>query len=81
LVFEISWVLSDTGLKLPVLGQLRLALVDPKSRITLWTFTEYVRGALLLGNRDKNFDHAMNTIVNRAKVLLSPSGAGSVSGR
>lgn len=81
LVFEISWVLSDTGLKLPVLGQLRLALVDPKSRITLWTFTEYVRGALLLGNRDKNFDHAMNTIVNRAKVLLSPSGGSSVSGR
>jgi hypothetical protein len=56
LVFEVSWVLSDTGLKLPVLGQLRLVVIDPKTHITLWNFTEYVRGAILLGNRDKNFD-------------------------
>jgi hypothetical protein len=68
--FEISWVLADTGLKLPVLGQLRLTVVDPKTHVILWNFTEYVRGALLLGNRDKNFDQAMNTIVNRVKTLM-----------
>ncbi|MFZ0277421.1 MAG: hypothetical protein WA254_21270 [Candidatus Sulfotelmatobacter sp.] len=63
LVFEISWALTDTGLRLPVLGQLRLVIIDPKTRITLWNLTEYVRGAILLGNRDKNFDQAMNTVV------------------
>src|SRR5882672_2347467 len=50
LVFEVSWALSDTGLKLPVLGQLRLIVIDPKTHIVLWTFTQYVRGAVLLGN-------------------------------
>ena len=79
LVFEISWVLSDTGLgRLPVLGQLRLVIIDPRTRITLWSVTEYVRGAVLLGNRDKNFDQAMNTIVGRAKTLMLPSATGAI---
>jgi hypothetical protein len=69
LVLEISWALSDTGLKLPVLGQLRLVVLDPKTHVPLWTFIEYVRGATLIRNRDKNFDHAMNTIVGRLKLL------------
>ncbi len=72
LVFEISWALTDTGLRLPVLGQLRLVIIDPKTRITLWNLIEYVRGALLLGNRDKNFNQAMNTVVARLKALTTP---------
>jgi hypothetical protein len=72
LVLEINWALTDTGLKLPVLGQLRLQVIDPKTHITLWSFIEYVRGAILLGNRDKNFDQAMNTIVSRLKKLTEP---------
>jgi hypothetical protein len=72
-VLEIGWVLGDTGLRLPVLGQFRLRIIDPKTHITLWSITEYVRGAALLGNRDKNFDQAMNTIVNRVKTLMVPS--------
>ncbi len=75
LVLEISWTLSDTGLRLPVLGQLRLVVIDPKTHVTLWNFTEYVRGAILLGNRDKNFDQAMTTIVNRLKILMVPTAA------
>ena len=71
LVLEISWVLSDTGLRLPVLGQLRLVIIDPKTRVTLWNVTEYVRGAILLSNRDKNFDQAMNTVVARMKGLMA----------
>src|ERR1700677_510109 len=65
LVLEISWALTDTGLRLPILGQLRLVIIDPKTHITLWNITEYVQGAMLLGNRDKNFDQAMTTVVNR----------------
>jgi hypothetical protein len=75
LVFEISWVLTDTGLRLPVLGQLRLVVIDPKTHVTLWNLTQYVRGAILLGNRDKNFDQAMTIVVNRLKILANPSTA------
>ena len=75
LVLEISWVLTDTGLRLPVLGQLRLVVIDPKTHVTLWNLTEYVRGAILLGNRDKNFDQAMNTVVARMKALMLPPAA------
>jgi len=71
LVFEVSWQLTDTGLKLPVLGQLRVVIIDPKTHVTLWNLTQYVRGAILLGNRDKNFDLAMTTIVNRLRILSS----------
>jgi hypothetical protein len=73
LVLEISWVLTDTGLRLPVLGQLRLMIIDPRTHVTLWNLTEYVRGAILLGNRDKNFDQAMTTILNRMKLLAVPA--------
>ncbi len=75
LVLEISWTLTDTGLRLPVLGQVRLVIIDPKTRITLWNITEYVQGALLLGNRDRNFDQAMTTVVNRLKILAVPTAA------
>jgi hypothetical protein len=79
LVLEISWALTDTGLRLPVLGQLRLVIIDPKTHITLWNLTEYVRGAMLLGNRDKNFDQAMDTVVARLKGLTaSPTAAADV---
>ena len=71
LVLEVSWALTDTGLRLPVLGQLRLVVVDPKTHVTLWSLTDYVRGAMLLSNRDKNFDQAMTTVVNRLKILAT----------
>jgi hypothetical protein len=71
-VFEISWALTDTGLKLPVLGQLRMQVIDPKTHVILWSLIEYVRGAIFLGNRDKNFDQSMTTIVSRLKKLAVP---------
>jgi hypothetical protein len=80
LVFEISWALTDTGLRLPVLGQLRLVIIDPKTHITLWNITQYVRGAILLGNRDKNFDQAVSTVVGRLKLLANaPSSSTATS--
>jgi hypothetical protein len=75
LVLEIGWELTDTGLKLPVLGQLRVQIIDPKTQTTIWRITEYVRGAVLLGNRDKNFDAAMNALVSRVKELGGTSPA------
>ncbi len=72
LVVEVSWDLTDVGLQLPVLGELRLVILDPKTHVTLWTVIEHVRGAILLGNRDKNFDQAMNTVMKRMKDLVAP---------
>jgi hypothetical protein len=81
LVFEVSWALSDTGLKLPVLGQLRVVVIDPKTHITLWALTQYVRGAVFLGNRDKNFDQAMTTVVNHLKLVAVPTAAAASGSR
>jgi len=75
MILKVRWALSDPGLKLPVLGQLDVEITDPKTNATLWTLDEYVRGAILLGNRDKNFDRAMATIVDRMKKLVEPPGA------
>jgi hypothetical protein len=74
-VFEISFAFSDTGLKVPQLGRLRLAMRDPNSNVPLWAFTEYVRVAILKGNRDKNFDQAMGVILDELKDLTQPGAA------
>jgi hypothetical protein len=47
--------------------QFRLAILDLKTHVLLWTFTEHVQPALLQANRDKNFDQAMAAIVNDIK--------------
>jgi hypothetical protein len=44
--------------------QFRLAIVDLKTHVLLWTIVEHVPSALLQGNRDKNFDQAMAALVN-----------------
>ncbi len=75
LVLEVSWALTDVDLRLPVLGQLRVTVIDPKTHITLWNLTQYVRGAVLLSNRDKNFDQAITTITNRLKILATAPSA------
>ena len=35
-------------------AKFRLVILDPKTHVTLWTITEYVGGAILQGNREKN---------------------------
>jgi hypothetical protein len=52
-----------------------MSVVDPKTHLTLWSFTKCVRRAILLGNRDKNFDPAMNTVVGRMQQLLDQPAA------
>lgn len=91
LVFEVSWVFTTPNAftapnaKLSItdsypLGEVRVVLIDPKTRITLWTVKESIRGAMLLGNRNKNFDQAMNTVVSRLKSLVQPIANTSGSG-
>jgi hypothetical protein len=87
LVFEISFAsrflgeaVSGGGKDIPVSNrnfrdsQLRLRIVDLKTHVLLWTYVEHVQGALLQGNRDKNFDLAMAALVNDIKnVAGQPS--------
>jgi hypothetical protein len=47
--------------------QFRLTIIDPGTRVTLWTFTEHVQFAILQANRDKNFDQALAALVNDLK--------------
>ncbi|MGH9734367.1 MAG: hypothetical protein ACRD8A_07245 [Candidatus Acidiferrales bacterium] len=83
LILQISFNLSDSGLKglasqsplstiTPLMGQLRLVILDPKTHVALWTIAEYAQGAVLEGNREKNFNIAMDTVVDRLKSLVEP---------
>ena len=60
--------------------QFRLVILDPGTRVTLWIFTEHIVPAILLSNRDKNFDQALNYLVNDlrnvagAPPLAAPNG-------
>jgi len=48
---------------------MRLVIRDPRTNALLWVFTEHVQWAILLGNRDKNFDQASARIVNDVQSL------------
>jgi hypothetical protein len=69
LVFEISFSVSlATG---GADCKFHLVILDPKTHVTLWAFTEYVETAILAGNREKNFEQGMAGIVADAKSLAS----------
>jgi hypothetical protein len=51
--------------------QLRLMILDPKTHILLWAFTEHMNAAWRKGNRDKNFDEALDKVVNSLKTLAA----------
>lgn len=55
--------------------QFRLVIRDPKTNALLWGFTEHVQGAILQGNRDKNFDRAAALIFEDLQDLLARSAA------
>jgi hypothetical protein len=58
--------------------QLRLVIRDPKTNAIVWGFTEHASWAILKGNRDKNFDLAMDKIVADVQRLSTqPAAAGS----
>jgi hypothetical protein len=92
LVFEISFTsrylgeaVSGGGKDVPVSNrnyrdeQLRLRIVDLKTNVVLWTYIEHVQGAILEGNRDKNFDHAMTYLVNDLRNVAGQPAAAARS--
>lgn len=55
--------------------QFRLAIIDPGTRIVLWVFTQHIEHALLQANRDKNFDQALNFLVNDLRNVAGQPAA------
>lgn len=47
----------------------RLMIRDPKTNAILWVFIEHVQWAILQGNRDKNFDLAIDRLITDVQAL------------
>ena len=47
----------------------RLVIRDPKTNGILWVLIEHVQWAILQGNRDKNFDLAVDRLVNDLQAI------------
>jgi hypothetical protein len=81
LAFEISFTCPAAGMQVangdsigPTYDpQLRLAILDVKTRIALWGITEHVELANPQSKRDKNFDRAMSKLVDDLKSLAAGS--------
>jgi hypothetical protein len=81
LLFEIQFVCppsvaagnqgGDSLAGRPYDPRLRLVIRDPKTNALLWMFTERAQWAVLLGNRDKNFDVALARIVSDLQGLTT----------
>lgn len=52
--------------------QIVLSLRDPKSNVLLWTLIRHIPCAILQRNRDKNFDQAMDYLLDDMKRLAEP---------
>jgi hypothetical protein len=80
LVFEVRYVTFTAkkgpfGYGNPVEWQLHLLILDPKTHIVLWAFTEDVDDAILDSTFRKNFDQAMANLVDDVKKLTAPPAA------
>ncbi|HKS81513.1 MAG TPA: hypothetical protein VJR23_08390 [Candidatus Acidoferrales bacterium] len=52
--------------------QFRLAIRDARTRQVLWGLTEHAQAAVLQGNRDRNFESALDGIVAEVKRIAAP---------
>jgi hypothetical protein len=56
--------------------QLNLSLLDPQTRIVLWSLTEHIAPALTASGNNRNFDSAVDRLVTRVKGLVAGDTAG-----
>jgi len=52
--------------------RMRVEILDPKTHVVLWGFTEYVRHSSIQSRRDKYFDEALERLVDDVKSLAGP---------
>jgi hypothetical protein len=69
LVFEIHFI-SYRPNQLP---HLKLVILDPKTRITLWTLDEEVGTAARQSTARKNFEKAMSSLIRDVQMLSLPA--------
>ena len=69
LVFEIhvTFVVAEAPGQTVAGGEAVLTILDPKTRIALWTLIEPS------GENDRQFDKAMNTLMQDVKQLVQPA--------
>jgi hypothetical protein len=58
----------------------RLAIREAKTNSLLWAFSERAQWAVTRGNRDKNFDQALNRVVSDVEALVGSSATAAGSG-
>jgi hypothetical protein len=83
LVYEISYSSQITGVSgskesgcdSSSVLRFKLVLVDPKTRITLWTLTENIKPFARQKTGDKNFDDAIDRLVGDLKALVAQPAA------
>ncbi|MFZ1157274.1 MAG: hypothetical protein WAO10_05825, partial [Candidatus Sulfotelmatobacter sp.] len=88
LLFEIRFTVPPAGAKVfkgdsvgsQLDPQFRLVIRDPRTQSVLWAFTEHAPTAILQGNRDKNFDQALDRIVTDLKTLAGRAAITPVDG-
>jgi len=66
-------VLSDDSPAID--SQFRVVIRDAKTHQTLWGLTEHAQGAVLQGNRDKNFEQALAAVVAEVQRIAGPAAA------
>ena len=79
LVWNVQFAVSATASGLPHMGtspdyfpQLRLAIMDPKTNILLWTVTTKVEKAFRQKTLVKNIETAVDTLMNKLPTLSAP---------
>jgi hypothetical protein len=77
LVFEIRYVIFVGGVSVSNGSgassgseQLRATILDPKTHVVLWAFTEVIQPAMRQATGRKNFDSAMASLVNDIRNLV-----------
>ena len=58
-------------------SQFRFVIRDVKTHETLWGLTEHAQGAVLQGNRDKNFEQALAAVVAEVRRIAGAAAADS----
>jgi hypothetical protein len=72
-IFQLQRVrmVSDDGPAID--SQFRMVIRDAKTRQRSWALTEHTQGAVLQGNRDKNFEQALAAVVSEVQRIAGPA--------
>ncbi len=86
LIFQIRCEISESRIYLSnetslsdgyidLIPKLHLVILDAKTHVILWAFSEYIPPAILQKNRDNNFDTALSSLLEDVKQLTASSSS------